>query len=461
VPIRPLRVWAGLLLILACSPGPQPSATRLSVSSVPPASSLLRLPVAGGRATLYHLPDLRPWAWDSPDTLPALQAALGTDLAASLVYLVSRRGEVISFDLQTARARRDRFAGGANATLGPDGTLYTVNDSLVVTQYIRRTPKRFPTRLAALPRDLFGGRAYSLVAISTGDTARMTFLRPGSETVTAALPSGDASATLWGELIAVAADSAVYLVDPQSPKQETVIRTTGHARAVVFSPSGHRFYVARREGPLLVFNRFTGELIGEIELPGAAASLRMDPFGRWLLVHPAGQDSVWVVNLAANRIAGGVATDWSQDIPTVTNGEVLLVRSGGALLAHDLARPGFPRTGSVAGAGRDLWLPLEWAPGAGADDQPVVAAAEPPAGAPPSPSATDGVFLQVSSSQNPEWSRQLARQLEQQGLPAQVVAPANEEEGYRVVLGPFPSREVAESAGRRLGRPFFIYQPDR
>jgi len=337
-----------------------------------------------------------------------------------------------------------------------------VNDSLVVTQYVRRTPKRFPTRLPALPRDLFAGRGYSLVAISTGDTSRMTFLRPGSETVTAPLPSGDASATLWGELIAVAADSAVLLVDPQSPKEETVIGVTGHARAVVFSPSGHRFYVARREGPVQVFNRFTGESIGDIELPGAAAALRMDPFGRWLLVHPAGQDSVWLVNLAANRVAGAFATNWSQDIPTVTNGEVLLVRSGGTLTAHDLTRPGFPRTGSLPGAGRDLWQPLEWAPGAGSADQPAVAATEPtPPAAPPSPGATEGVFLQVSSSQNPEWSRQLARQLEQQGLPARVVNPANEEEGYRVVLGPFPTREVAESAGRRLGRPFFIYQPDR
>jgi hypothetical protein len=30
------------------------------------------------------------------------------------------------------------------------------------------------------------------------------------------------------------------------------------------------------------------------------------------------------------------------------------------------------------------------------------------------------------------------------------------DEGYRVVLGPYPSREAAESAGRELGRPVFV-----
>jgi cell division protein FtsN len=71
------------------------------------------------------------------------------------------------------------------------------------------------------------------------------------------------------------------------------------------------------------------------------------------------------------------------------------------------------------------------------------------------------VFLQVSSSQNRAWSAELARQLEQQGLPARVLDPRQGEDGFRVVIGPYPTREAAESTGRRLGRPFFIYQPDR
>jgi cell division septation protein DedD len=69
------------------------------------------------------------------------------------------------------------------------------------------------------------------------------------------------------------------------------------------------------------------------------------------------------------------------------------------------------------------------------------------------------VYLQVSSSQNPAWARDLAGQLRDAGLPASVLEPTGPDEGYRVVLGPYASREEAESAGRKLGRPFFIYQP--
>jgi cell division septation protein DedD len=66
------------------------------------------------------------------------------------------------------------------------------------------------------------------------------------------------------------------------------------------------------------------------------------------------------------------------------------------------------------------------------------------------------VYLQISSSQNPAWARELARQLVSAGYPALVRDPSAAEDGYRVVLGPYSSREVAEQAGRQLGRPFFV-----
>jgi cell division protein FtsN len=66
----------------------------------------------------------------------------------------------------------------------------------------------------------------------------------------------------------------------------------------------------------------------------------------------------------------------------------------------------------------------------------------------------------VSSSQNPDWAEDLARQLREVGLVASVLKPRREGDGYRVVLGPYDSRETAESEGRKLGRPFFIYQPE-
>jgi cell division septation protein DedD len=125
----------------------------------------------------------------------------------------------------------------------------------------------------------------------------------------------------------------------------------------------------------------------------------------------------------------------------------------------DLARDTWPAVGRIADGAADLWLPLAWTPeametaAAGPDTSAAAADSTAPA------AARTAVYLQVSSSQNPAWARDLAGQLRDAGLPASVLEPTGPDEGYRVVLGPYASREEAESAGRKLGRPFFIYQP--
>ena len=69
------------------------------------------------------------------------------------------------------------------------------------------------------------------------------------------------------------------------------------------------------------------------------------------------------------------------------------------------------------------------------------------------------MYVQVSTSQNAEWSGHLADDLARAGLPARVLPPQHPDDGYRDVLGPYGTRAQAEATGRRLGRPFWIYQP--
>jgi hypothetical protein len=414
-------------------------------------------------AELYRLPKLEPWGWRTAgQPLPPSREALGADLDQGMVYLLGAKSEVLALDLETARVRPAVASGVRAAALGPDGTLFTVNDSEAVTALIRRNPMRLQGRLPALPRDLFGTKRSDILAITTGRTTTLTGLRSDGPPSSLPIPSGDAAASLWGDLIAVAADTAVILIDPDdpSPSAPISIPVSGHARAVLFSPSGHRIYVARREGPIVVFNRFTGERVGDIHLPGPASALRADPYGRWVLVHPASADSVWLVDAARDQMVTGFATAWSRDLPTVTNQGVLLVKSGADLVAYDLTRPKWPETGRVRGGAKDFWLPLAWSPETGTssdltDLTPQAAVPQADTGRPA------GVYLQVSSSQNRAWSAELAKQLADAGLPARVLDPKPTEEGFRVVLGPYSSREAAESVGRKLGRPFFVYQPDR
>ena len=460
---RPLRAALVLLLAGACQSDSSSHVRGLSVASTTPPSSLLRLSAAGGIAELYHLPHLEAWGWKSVGELPPLRRPVGADLDQGLIYALGAKDDVVALDLLTARPRSQLISNAREIAMGPDGTLYTVDDSLRVVQFVRRNPVRFADRLPARPRDLFGTRSTSLLAISSGATNGLTLLRPEEAPTHALLPAGDAAATFWGDLLAIAADSAVLLINPADPATPTVIEVDGHARAVLFSPSGHRFYVARREGGVLVFNRFTRNRVAEIDLPGAAGALRVDPFGRWLLVHPPASDSVWLVDLSTNKYAGGVAAEWAADLPTVTNQQVLLVKSHGDVVAFDLAAPDRPESGRIRGGATDYWLPLAWTPetgtaGTATADTTTIVIPEDSGDATPTPAR---IFLQVSSSQNHDWSAELARQLSEQGLPATVLNPGAGEEGFRVVLGPYPTREVAESTGRRLGRPFFIYQRDR
>ena len=82
----------------------------------------------------------------------------------------------------------------------------------------------------------------------------------------------------------------------------------------------------------------------------------MGPFGRWLLVNPPSADSLWLVDLASNRFVAGFETEWSADLPTVTNQQTLLLKSGGDVVAIDLTQQKLPVTGRVKGGAKDYWL---------------------------------------------------------------------------------------------------------
>lgn len=406
---------------------------------------------------MYRPPALSLSDWKAQGKLPALRRSIGADLDERLVYALDATGNVVALDLETGRVRT-MLPGARDAVMGPDGALYAVDDSNGVTQFLRRNPVKFRNRLPARPREFFGTKDDELLAVSGGAEPVLTRLASDQSPVATNLPPGDVAVTMWGEVVAVAADSAVVLYEPRGKAGPLSLRVEGHARAVAFSPSGHRIYVARREHGVLVLNRFTQEVAGEIALPAPAVALRPGPFGRWLLVRSAAADSIGVVDLGTGKFAGSLPAEWGIDLPTVTNQQILVARIKQDVLAYDLSKDGFPQVGKVPGGGRDLWLALAWSP----ERAPAPQAAESTAVAvaPEDSTAKGQVYLQVSSSQNPAWADELARQLSGAGLPASVLKPHAPDEGYRVVLGPYPSRDEAQATGKKLGRPFFIYQPE-
>ena len=121
------------------------------------------------------------------------------------------------------------------------------------------------------------------------------------------------------------------------------------------------------------------------------------------------------------------------------------------------------RIAELRGGGNDLWLAAAWVPrerlpAAVAQVESASVAQDSALVADSSRLAPDStiIYLQVSSSQNRDWSEDLAKQLKEGGFPAAVIERQGEEEGFRVVVGPYPSEESAVEAGRKLGRPYFV-----
>ncbi len=369
----------------------------------------IRLPAKGGTPQLYRLPRLTAVEGVLKGKLPAVDRVVGLDPESEFLFVTTAKRELLALDLGSGRVDTVAVAV-AQAALGPDGTLYAVDTLRRVISLSRRTRFAWPQALTALPRDLFGATDQHLVGVIAQD-----------------------------RLLIAAADQPPTVRPP---------------RALAFSPSGHRVYVARRNVPgLAVLDRYERKELDGVALPGPVAALRLDPLGRWLLARPAVGDSAWIVDLPIKRHTGIVPTEWARDLPAISPDGMLIYRHGKDVIS---ARPdSLSEIGKVANAAADLWVLTTWLP-RGVPASTVAAAASDSSGA---PGAEGPLYVQVSTSQNPDWSGHLADDLTRAGLNARVLPPQHPDDGYRVVLGPYATREQAEATGRRLGRPFWIYQP--
>jgi hypothetical protein len=441
-------------VLTACGQEPELAADGAPAASRGmPGASVLRVPREGGLARLYRLPALDSAPWKPADKLPPVDRPVGSDPEQGLVYALDRKKNVVAIDLDTRRVRT-YLENIRYAAVGPDGALYAVDTANSVVQLVRRTPVRFRSKLQGTPTQLHGTMDGALVARLGGNRPVLEYLGSDQAPSSTPLPEGSVTSSFLGDLVAVAADTAVILYAPQQKSKPRIIPIIGDARDVMFSPSGHRLYVARAAGPLLVLDRFDGTQLREIELPGPARELRGDMYGNWLLVRPENGDSVWVIDVGTGKHVGTTAARWTDDLPAVAPPHTLLVRRGADLVALDLSAPKFPELERIQGGAADFWLPIAWQP-AQENELPFAADSAAVAAADTGP-ARPSVYLQVSSSQNPAWANELSAKLAAAGLPASVLAPRRSEEVYRVVLGPYATREQAEATGRTIGMPSFI-----
>lgn len=451
---RFLIAGSWLLLLAGCGDAADPPEQAPAALDRTPPSRLVRLDRSGGDALVYDLPGLSVSDWEARNRLPAIGAVVGSSTTPSQVVLRDTRGNLVALGLESRRSRTldEDVALGA---IGADGSLYTVDTAGRAFEAGRRTPQRYAHAFAGVPDYLSAGAEGRLIGVDTSAPA-LEVLRPSDTLRVVPIASGRVALTNWGDLAAVAADTALLLYQPSSDDPPASVDVEG-ALDVAFSPSGHRIYVLAREGELVTVDRFSRRVRGRINFPGEGVALRAGDFGRWLLVEAAGGNSAWVIDLDADSLVGELPTSWGEQFPLLTSPNLVITTSGDDVVARSLTAPGFAETGRVADAAGDAWVSVTWGPdgteaSAGEPDEASTADSTAPADSVPG----EQVFLQVSSSQNPEWAQALADKLGAAGLDASVLQPSGENTGYRVVLGPFGSREEAETAGRSLGMPYFV-----
>jgi len=505
-----LKTLAPILLLLATACAGRDSGTAAGTeppSRIVPESMrnlpavAVRLPARGGPLRAYRLPGLASENWETGGRISQARAVIGVDGPGRRLLYRDSTGAVDAFDL-VASLQKTVAPKGRFAALASDGTFLVVTPEGGVIESQPWGTQAWPGTVGGGVREAFVGIGSRLIVIRRDSLSLLS--REAGPPVTAPVPDATAvTASRDGDAVAFATDSGIVVLEDRDQWRAWYVHLTGTPVAVAFAPSGYRLYVAlRAKSELAVVDRFLRKERPAIPLPGPAADLRFDPWGRVVLVKPAGPgDDTWVVGVASGRLTGRLSTRWASDLPTVSEGGVVLDREGRAVVARDVRS--LDSLGAIADGAGDLWFVGRWkpasavvaarqahrldtlaaravAPAAARPVAPVVAAsprpspstAGPPAAATSAAAAQRAapapevaipaapvpapVWVQVSASQNERLARDLATELAHAGYPARVATPGSPAENWRVLVGPFANRTSADSVARSLGRPYWI-----
>ncbi|HEX7937888.1 MAG TPA: SPOR domain-containing protein [Gemmatimonadaceae bacterium] len=439
-----------------------------------PQALVLRIPRGGGapRANAYPRTDSVVWTGDPAPT--PVEVLAFDDESGSLAYrdvqgravLLELRLGTITVDSNPKISSLASANGSAIFGVKPDGSV------------IRTTPTgeweyKPPQPASALFPEPDGEL---LIAIGSGAKTRLIKVFPPDRKVLEDIPFPVASLSVLtdlGDRLYLAVDSGLAVLRTRTMDWGAMIRLSDPIVAMASSPSGDRvFALTRSRNQVTVIDRFREEVTNRLDLPGKAQDLRVDPFGRYLLVRAAGRDSVWVIAIGTERVIGGVKSGWRPDLPFVTYdgtialpvGDDVVIVDGETLKAKSRVRGGLA----------DFWYPFLWdgfRPRAALLDEPVrfdsipVDSAKADSTTAPTSAvvadtvAPKGFIVSFAAYIVEERARDLASRIHVGGENARVVSSSRSGQTiYRVVLGPFLTREEADRAGRESRQSYWVFE---
>lgn len=499
-----MRTLLALALVLAACSGsergddPSASDSPTVMSAGGADRLLLRFARAGGPLRAFAYPQVDSLVWTSRAAVPSVQRVLGFDSDAGSVAALDTKGVPLRVDLRTGDVARETKARLSYAASQDGNAIYGV----AVDGTIRRlTPAgewRFKPPVS--PRELFPQSDGGLLVVADARNGTTVWrMHPPQESLvdTARLPRAQqAIGTPLGDRLYFTVDTGLIGVRARDLAAVPSVRVPQRIRSAVTTPSGDRIYLltaGSRE--LTVVDRYAEEIAARITLPDTSRELRMDPTGRFVLARAAAKDSAWIVAIATDTLVGRVATGWREDLPLVTpDGALALLRGNDVVLVDSDSLEAIRR---VAGGGRDLWYFIEWngfRPRSASLDEPVqfegmdttppdsggtldpfavtpspdsltplpesVATTPRDTTPPPTPPVTSpGFTVQFAALRAEAAAIAAANEIQAEGQRAHVVRTTQGGlDIWRVVLGPYPTRERAEQVARSTGRSYWIYE---
>ena len=425
------------------------------------------------------------------DEAPAIDRVLAFDADAGSIAVVDSKGYAGRLDLRetdVTKAARTKLTSLSSAN-GSD--IYGINAK---GEIIRLNPNgsdwKFKPPVPA--RTVFAQPNGELIV--TGNKGAQTLLwkvRPPDEVVqdSAVLPlSGRGVRTQVGDRVYFTVDSGLVGIKVKDLSPVGAIKLANRVSALAPTPSGDRLYVAMAgDSGLSVVDRYTESAKTSIELPQPPSELRMDALGRYLLARIPKADSAWVIAIGDNRLVGAVATRWETDLPAVTPDGMLALLGGKDVSLVDPEK--FKVKSTVTGGAKDFWYFFAWdgfRPRPQGLDQPVtfpsdslqrdsLSASSTPSGpgaSLPPPSVRDtsrapatavtpspGFTVSFAALLSEEKAQQIASTIKVNGNAAHVVSTTTAGSPiFRVVMGPFPTRDEADKIGRAARHEYWIYE---
>jgi hypothetical protein len=443
------------------------------------------VPRGGGTGRVYAYPNLDSAVW-TLDEAPSLDRVLAFDADAGTIAYVDAKGFPGRIDLRetdVAKASKAKLTSlsSANGTdiygINPKGEIVRLNPNGGDWHFKPPVPAR---AVFAQPNGEL------IIAANKGAQTLVWKVRPPDDVVqdSTVLPlSGRAVRTQVGDRIYFTVDSGLVGVKAKDLSPVGAVHLESRVRALAPTPSGDRIYLATADSGISVVDRYSGNVGTAVVLPAPPADIRMDGLGRYLIARFPKADSAWVIAIGTNRLVGAVPTRWETDLPAVTPDGNLAVLGAKDVTLLDPEKLSVKST--VAGGAKDFWYFFAWdgfKPRAQGLDQPVTFPSDSDANAatasstipspvpgglgdtatpvPPTANAPQAGFtVSFAALLTEEKAQQLASTIRVGGNTAHVVSTTTAGSPiFRVVMGPFATRQEADKMGRASKREYWIYE---